>query len=104
MGLFSRKKNETETNEINNRELKTNLANTALQMLVAGEDYDQLANTACEFGYIFQIEGHGLEALFKITTDKRICYFAAQKGSLMRLNFNDALFASTTEQFLNLHQ
>ena len=125
MGLFSRKnKNKenadntqnagnnrniesgkrAETNEINNSELKTNIANTAMQLLVQGEDYDQLANTTCEFGYIFMIEGHGLEALLKITTDKKTCYFAAQKESLMRLNFNDALFKSTTEQFLSMHQ
>ena len=93
-----------ETNEINNRELKEKLANTALQLLVQGEDYDQLAYTSCEFGYLFHIEGHGLEALLKLTTDKGVFYFAAQKESFMRLNFNEALFQSTTKQFLSLHQ
>ena len=76
-----------------------------LSMLLGpGEDFEQLENTRCEFGYLFWIEEHGLEALFKITTDKRECYFAAQKESLMRLNFNEELFRSTAETFLSMHQ
>ena len=71
MGLFNKKKKQNgERNEINNKVLKERLANAALQMLTEGEDYDQLAYTVCEFGYLFDIDGHGLEALFKIKTDK----------------------------------
>lgn len=103
MGLFKKKKN-SEKNEINNNILKENLANTALQLLVKGEDYDQLAGIVCDFGYLFDIEGHGLEALFKIKTDKITAYFAAQGDSLIRLDFNEELFQTTTEGFLSLHQ
>lgn len=103
MGLFSKKK-KIEKNEIGNKELKETLANTALGMLKQGEDYEQLAYTECEFGYLFVIEGHGLEALFKIVTDKGIFYFAAQKSSLSRLTLNEELFQSTTDTFLDLHQ
>lgn len=111
MGLFDKfKKNKTtenntptERNEIANKELKETLANTALQMLTAGEDYEQLAFTECEFGYVFVIDGHGLEALFKITTDKGVFYFAAQKSSMMRLTINEELFRGTTETFLSMH-
>ena len=53
---------------------------------------------------MFQIEDHGLVALFKLTTDKGTAYFAAQKTSLMRLNFTEELFRSTTETFLSMHQ
>ncbi len=106
MGIFNRnkKKQNSERNEISNRELQENLADAALQTLTAGKDYHQLANTTCEFGYLFVIEGHGLEALFKITTDKGTSYFAAQKDSILRLNFNEELFKSTTETFLSMHQ
>lgn len=103
MGLFSKKK-KIEKNEIGNKELKETLANTALGMLKQGEDYEQLAYTECEFGYLFVIEGHGLEALFKITTDQGVFYFAAQKNSLSRLTLNEELFQSTTDTFLDLHQ
>lgn len=102
MGLF--KKKNKEKNEINNKILKENLANAALQFLIEGEDYEQLANTICEFGYLFDIEGHGLEALYKIKTDKCTAYFAAQGDSVMRLNFNEELFQGTKETFLSLHK
>lgn len=103
MGLFSKRKNK-EKNEIDNKELKENLANAALGMLRQSEDYEQLAYTECEFGYLFVIDGHGLEALFKIKTDKGISYFAAQKNSLQRLTLNEELFESTVAIFLSLHQ
>lgn len=102
MGFFSKKKREK--NEISNKKLKETLANTALSMLKQGEDYEQLAYTECEFGYLFVIDGHGLEALFKITTDQGVFYFAAQKSSLSRLMINESLFQSTTDTFLSLHQ
>ncbi len=105
MGLFGKKKKQpAERNAIDDRNLKMNLADTALGLLVPGEDYGELANTRCEFGYLFDIEGHGIEALFKLTTDKTTAYFAAQGDKLMRLNFNEDLFKSTTEGFLEMHK
>ncbi|MDE6030900.1 MAG: hypothetical protein K2G32_04695, partial [Oscillospiraceae bacterium] len=83
--------------------LKMQLADTALGLLVQGEDYGELANTRCTFGYLFDIEGHGLEALFKLETDKTTAYFAAQGDKLMRLNFNEELFSQTSETFLAMH-
>ncbi len=93
-----------EKNEINNRELKEALASAALKLLTQGKDYEELAGLQCQFGYLFQIEDHGLEALFKVTTDKGVIYFAAQKTSLMRLNFTEELFRGTTETFLEMHK
>lgn len=105
MGLFSKKKPyKPYKNEIANKELKEYLANTALTLLIPGEDYEQLAYTCCEFGYVFMIDGQDGEALFKITTDKGVFYFAAQDSKLMRLHFNEELFKSTTDTFLSLHQ
>lgn len=94
----------SERNEITNKDLKEMLADTALGILVQGEDYEELAGTTVQFGYLFDIDNHGLEALFKITTDKTTAYFAAQGEKLILLNFNDELFQSTTETFLSLHE
>ncbi len=103
MGLFFKKKAK-EKNEIGNKQLKETLANTALQMLKEEIEYDELLGTRCEFGYLFVIDGHGLEALFKITTDKGTFYFAAQQNSLMRLSIDEAYFEEATRVFLSLHQ
>lgn len=92
-----------EKNEINNKKLKESLANFAIALLKEGEDYESLNNTICEFGYLFMIDGHGLEALFKITTDKSVFYFAAQKSKLLHLKLNEKLFKETTDTFLKLH-
>lgn len=104
MGFFSRNKKNPEKNEINNKKLKENLANAALTTLKPDEDYQDLAYTTCEFGYLFVIVGHGLEALFKIITDKGTFYFAAQEEKLLQLQFNEELFKNTTDKFLDLHQ
>ena len=109
MGLFGKKKDKpeerpSERNMIDNRDLKVKLADTALGLLVQGEDYEELANTQVTFGYLFDLDGHGLEALYKLTTDKTVAYFAAQGDKLMRLNFNEDLFNSTVEGFLSMHK
>lgn len=90
-------------NVIDDRELKMQLADTALGLLMQGEDYGELANTRCEFGYLYYIDDHGIESLFKLETDKTTAYFAAQGDKLMRLNFNEELFRSTIEGFLEAH-
>lgn len=104
--MFGKKKNQEaprKRNAINDGELKMQLADTALSMLEKGVDFDELANTQCTFGYLFEIEGHGLEALYKLVTDKTTAYFAAQGDKLMRLDFNDELFQTTADGFLELH-
>lgn len=98
MGIFKKKKT-SERNEIQNNELKEKLATTALGLLQEGKDYITLANTICEFGYLFIIENHGLEALFKMSTDVNTYYFTAQGNSLKLLNLNEELFQDTTEKF-----
>ena len=92
-----------ESNEINNKELKENIANTALSLLEEGSDYIDLAYTTVQFGYLFDIDDHGLEAILKVITDKLTAYFAVQGTSMMRLNFSDELFETTVAGFLDLH-
>ena len=112
MGLFGKKKEVSENkpgdmamvrNMMDNHDLKVNLADTAMGLLVRGEDYTELANTQVTFGYIYQIERHGFEALYKITTDRTTAYFAAQGDKLMRLNFTEELFNSTVEEVLKVN-
>lgn len=94
----------TEHNEMENKALKEHLASAALQMLAEGTDYENLAGTTCRFGYLFQIDdGHGLEALFQLVTDKGTAYFAAQGDQLLRLSINETLFEGLTATFLELH-
>ena len=93
----------TEHNEMENKALKEHLASAALQMLAEGTDYENLAGTTCRFGYLFQIDGHGLEALFQLVTDKGTAYFAAQGDQLLRLSINEALFEGLTATFQELH-
>ena len=85
-----------ESNEINNKELKENIANTALSLLEEGSDYVDLAYTTVQFGYLFDIED-------KVVTDKATAYFAVQGTSMMRLNFSEELFETAVAGFLDLH-
>ncbi len=105
MGLFNKKeKQPKERNAIDDRNLKYQLADAAVGTLKEGEEYGDLANTQVEFGYLFEIEDHGVEALFKLTTDKGTFYYAFQVNKLMRLNFTEELFQTTTEGFLDMHK
>lgn len=103
MGLLGKKKQPKERNAIDDRNLKYRLVNAVVGTLVEGEEYGNLAYTQIEFGYLFEIEEHGVEALFKLITDKGTFYYAFQGNKLMRLNFTEELFQSTTEGFLDIH-
>lgn len=106
MNFFKKKKQMKKTkerNEIANKELKERIANAALSILHKGIDYENLLYTKVEFGYLFDIEGHGIEALLKIITDKKTEYFAVQGSKMLVLNFSEELFQTTVEGFLELH-
>jgi hypothetical protein len=106
MNFFKKKKQEEkpqERNEIANKELKEKIANTAIGILQQGVDYENLAYMTVEFGYLFDIEGHGIESLLKIITDKTTAYFAVQGTNIMRLDFSEDLFQTTVAGFLELH-
>lgn len=106
MSFFNKKKKAEKpkkSNEIENKELKESIANTAFGILQEGTDYENLAHTKVEFGYLFDFEGHGIEALFKIITDKATAYFAVQGTNMIRLDFSEELFQTTVDGFLDLH-
>lgn len=86
------------------KEIKEILANTAVAQLEKDEDFGELANTEVEFGYIYSREDN-YESLFKIVTDKKTVFFAAQRGKLMRLQdaFTEGQFQRTVEQMKEFH-
>lgn len=94
----------TERDESDNAELMQALTQSAVDLLERGSDYDDADSAKARFGYLFDIDEHGLEALFELTTDRGVFYFAAQKDSLLRLDINREMFLATSEQFLSLHQ
>jgi hypothetical protein len=99
--------NMEKANKISNdqiKEVKEILANTAITQLEKSEDFTELAYTKVEFGYIYSREGN-YESLFKVITDKKTVFFAAQKGSLMRLQeaFTEDHFQGTVEQMKAFH-
>ena len=104
MGLFNRNKKSGESNEINNFELKETLVEAALSMLESGTDYDDIDSVQSVFGYLFDIEDHGFEALFKLETDRDDFFFAAQGTSIMQLTIDDDTFKEITEKFLEEHK
>ncbi len=71
----SEKKKPRETNEIENRQLKEKLADAAPGFLNPGEDYNALNHTKVRFGYLFQVEDRGIQAVSLIMTDKTTAYF-----------------------------
>lgn len=93
-----------EQNCLGDSELESELADMAREMLVRGTDYDDPAASKYKFGYLFDIEDHGIEALFKLITDKTVCYFAVQSNTMLRLDIDEEIFADTTEKFLALYE
>jgi len=91
-------------NQIENKELKEAIGNAALSTLTQGEHYESLSGLSVEFGYLFDIEGHGIEALLKVITDKGTYYFAAQKASVIRLDFDEGKYELAVETFLEIHK
>lgn len=85
-------------------EAKELLANTALTQLEKDEDIFEFANTEVEFGFIY-LRNDVFEGLFKVMTDKKTVYFAAQQGELMRLHdtFNEELFQGTIQQMISFN-
>ncbi len=92
-----------ERNLMNNTGLKENIADTALSILEEGVDYHDLAYTTVTFGYLFDIDDHGLEVLFKIVTDVDTFYFAIQGQKMIRLDFTEELFETTVAGFFEFH-
>ena len=88
-------------NKIEDKELKEWIANNAINLL--DKDYSELANTIVEFGYLYDFEGHGIEALLKVVTDKETVYFAVQGTKMMRVDLTEETFNAYVEGFIKIH-
>ena len=89
---------------IHDKALKERIADYAVNSLQKDLDYTELNNTMVQFGYLYEFENHGLEALFKLVTDKTSAYFAVQGEKMMRLNLTEAVFDAYVESFLELYK
>lgn len=91
-------------NKIEDKELKEFIANNAINLLDKDKDYSELANTIVEFGYLYDFEGHGIEALMKVITDKGTVYYAVQGTKMMRLDLSEEIFNTYVEGFIKIHE
>ena len=90
-------------NKIEDKELKEWIANNAINLLEKDKDYSELANTKVDFGYLYEFDGHGIEALMKVITDKDTIYFAVQGTKMMRLDLSEEIFNTYVEGFMRIH-
>ena len=103
MGIFKNKKQEV--NQINNKELKEQLLDSALAFLVNANEIKpkDFKGIQAIFGYLLMLENYGIEALFKIIKDDKIFYFAFQQNTLRFLDISEQQFESVTQHMLDLH-
>lgn len=99
-----RDENRKGENRIHDTALKERIADYAVNSLQKDLDYTELANTIVQFGYLYEFENHGLEALFKVVTDRTSAYFAVQGEKMMRLNLTEAVFDAYVDSFLELNR
>ena len=99
-----RNENRKGDNRIHDTALKERIADYAVNSLQKDLDYAELANTIVQFGYLYEFENHGLEALFKVVTDRTIAYFAVQGEKMMRLNLTEAVFDAYVDSFSELNE
>ena len=90
-------------NKIEDKELKEWIANNAINLLEKDKDYSELANTIVDFGYLYDFEGHGIEALLTVVTDKETVYFAVQGTKMMRVDLTEETFNAYVEGFIKIH-
>ncbi len=85
-------------NMINNMELKKNMANSAVYILVQQNllNENDFPNLQAEFGYIFK-ENEKIEALYKIMWNGNVEYFAVQNGKLMNINIDEKTYIETID-------
>ena len=89
-------------NVLDNKELKEMIGNSALTLLTQGNDYDSLVGLIVQFSYIFQTPD-GIEAMFKITTDKKVLKFGVNKSKVMLIDLPDEAFEEIAAMTIKMH-
>lgn len=110
MGLFGKKKEPPKPeNRIGDKQLKEYLGDAALAQLINGSliTTDDFPGITVEFGYLYVFEGHGVEALFKLTAAGKVYYFAAQGNKLLILDsekFTEGQFIATIDSMKDMYE
>ena len=105
MGLFGKKETpKNEQNLINDMNQKENLAGSAIDFLTKNNIISDYNGISCDFGYIFYIENHGYECLFKVMKENNVYYFAVQGESLQMLNMDEGAYQAYVTSFLEMHR
>jgi len=94
-----------EVNQMFNREIKKNLINTAVGMLmekklITEEDFSKLKYS---LGYMFTTKDKKLEALFKLSFSDNTFYFSVNYNKFIMLNIDEALFEETVKTMEEYH-
>ena len=76
----------------------------AINLLVSNNIISDYNGIGCEYGYLYLIEGHGYEGLFKIKKMDKIYYFAIQGTSIEMVNLDENLFELHKQSFLDMHK
>lgn len=88
-----------------NREIKEAIVNHSISVLLENNLMTQtdFSTLGVSMGYIFTQENGDLEALFKVTFSDKKYFFAVQKGKLMCVNIDDAMFEQTVAYMKQNH-
>jgi hypothetical protein len=89
-------------NKLDDKELKEMIGNSALGLLTQGNDYDSLSGLIVQFSYIFQTP-EGIEAMFKITTDKKVLKFGVNRSKIMLIDLPDETFEEIAAMTIDRH-
>ena len=93
-----------EENLINNNQETEKFANQALNILMTNNFITDYNNISCEYGYLYKIEGHGYEGLFKIKKETNTFYFAVQGEELKMVKLDEQHFEAYKQSFLEMHK
>jgi len=95
-----------EENQINNEELKLEIGNHAIKLLLSQKliTEENIKDIKISYGYIFTLKDGNIEALFKATHNENTYYFAFQKLQLKLLNINESLYKTLVLNMKDLHE
>ena len=93
-----------EQNKIYDRELKENLANYAISILLENNliTKDDFSSVTFEFGYLFQTDTDEIEALYSMMIADKFFPFACQKGKIMYLTISKEQYDETVENMKSI--
>ena len=94
-----------ETNMINDMELKEDIGNAAVRVLLENRliNEDELNYIKLSIGYLFATNSGQIEALFNVACKERVLYFAVQNGGFMRITLDRDSYDATVSLMKSSH-